>query len=233
MGKRINNKEKDNGSPVARSGLKQKEQIQFYRSVFASMECVLFIYDVANNNLLWINDHHKKVIGEKLSLGKIQPETIQRYFHQDDMELYNEVKSYFEKKKRGSYSCFHKIVSSDGESKWIYTNLKIFRKTPDNKTIELLGFAVDFSNDLNNNKYTDKVLKEKLKKANIKVIDIISKRELEVIKYFANGYKTKEIAEELNISFHTVNNHRKNILKKLDLRNIAAMVNFAVENGLH
>lgn len=229
----MNNKEKGNGRLVARSGLKQKEQIQFYKSFFASMECVLFIYDVASNNLLWINDYHKKVIGEKLSLGEIQPETIKKYFHQDDIELYDEVKSYFEKKKRGSYSCFHKIVSSDGESKWVYTNLKIFRKTSDNKTIELLGFSVDFSNDLNNNKHTNKVLKEKLKKANVKVIDIISKRELEVIKFFANGYKTKEIAEELDISFHTVNNHRKNILKKLDLRNIAAMVNFAVENGLH
>ncbi|MFW5759195.1 MAG: response regulator transcription factor, partial [Bacteroidota bacterium] len=47
-----------------------------------------------------------------------------------------------------------------------------------------------------------------------------------------NGYKTREIADELGLSFHTVNNHRKNILRKLGFKNLAALVNFAVENGL-
>ena len=46
------------------------------------------------------------------------------------------------------------------------------------------------------------------------IIDSLTKRELEIIKLIAAGFRDKEIAEYLFISFHTVRTHRKNILKK-------------------
>ena len=61
----------------------------------------------------------------------------------------------------------------------------------------------------------------------------ISKREKDIIKLIANGDNTEEISKKLNLSEHTTNTHRKNILKKLQLHNTAALVNFAVENGLN
>lgn len=57
------------------------------------------------------------------------------------------------------------------------------------------------------------------------------KRECEVIKLLCDGLNTKEIAEELNISFHTVESHRSNVMKKVDVRNIAGLVKWAVSNG--
>lgn len=60
----------------------------------------------------------------------------------------------------------------------------------------------------------------------------ISERELEIIKLIAEGYINKEIAEELFISTHTVNTHRKNIMQKLGINNTAGIVLFAVKEGL-
>jgi DNA-binding NarL/FixJ family response regulator len=60
----------------------------------------------------------------------------------------------------------------------------------------------------------------------------ISERELEVIKWIAEGYTNNEIAEKLFLSPHTVNTHRKNILQKLGVNNTAAIVMYAVKTQL-
>jgi DNA-binding NarL/FixJ family response regulator len=60
----------------------------------------------------------------------------------------------------------------------------------------------------------------------------LSGRELEIIKQIKNGLSSKEIATELNISLKTVEVHRHNILKKLNLKNSAALVNYINESGL-
>jgi len=54
----------------------------------------------------------------------------------------------------------------------------------------------------------------------------LSARELEIIHYIRKGFSSKEIAEKLFISVKTIEVHRSNILKKLKLRNTAALVNF-------
>ncbi|MBW2429272.1 MAG: response regulator transcription factor [Deltaproteobacteria bacterium] len=60
----------------------------------------------------------------------------------------------------------------------------------------------------------------------------LSQREREVLKLIAEGYKNKEIAEELYISLKTVEKHRANLMKKLDLHNAAALTVYAVDRGL-
>lgn len=57
-------------------------------------------------------------------------------------------------------------------------------------------------------------------------------REMEVLKLLANGMPSKEIAKELFISTHTVNNHRKNMLKRAGLKNSAELIRLALKNGL-
>lgn len=57
-------------------------------------------------------------------------------------------------------------------------------------------------------------------------LNSLSQREIEIISYIKKGNSSKEIAEALNISVKTVEVHRYNILKKLNLKNAAALVNF-------
>jgi DNA-binding NarL/FixJ family response regulator len=63
-------------------------------------------------------------------------------------------------------------------------------------------------------------------------INSLSNRELEIIKYIKDGLSSKEISTELNISLKTVEVHRHNILKKLNLKNSAALVNYINSAGL-
>lgn len=60
----------------------------------------------------------------------------------------------------------------------------------------------------------------------------LTKREIEVLKLVAQALNNKEIAGELYISDQTVSVHRKNIMKKLDVRSTASLIKFAFENNL-
>lgn len=60
----------------------------------------------------------------------------------------------------------------------------------------------------------------------------LTKRELEVCRELALGHTNAEVGEKLFISERTVETHRTNIMNKLELRNRAELVRFAIENGL-
>jgi len=57
-------------------------------------------------------------------------------------------------------------------------------------------------------------------------LNSLSRREIEIIGFIKKGFSSKEIAGELSISVKTVEVHRYNTLKKLNLKNSAAMVNY-------
>lgn len=63
-------------------------------------------------------------------------------------------------------------------------------------------------------------------------LNILSKRELDIAKLIREGLSSREIALKLDISYKTVEVHRYNILKKLQLKNTAALVNFINAQGL-
>jgi DNA-binding NarL/FixJ family response regulator len=62
--------------------------------------------------------------------------------------------------------------------------------------------------------------------------ETLTQREREILKLIAEGYKNKEIADDLCISVKTVEKHRANLMEKLDLHNIQALTAFAIERGL-
>ncbi|MEY4891706.1 MAG: hypothetical protein RIQ34_318 [Bacteroidota bacterium] len=63
-------------------------------------------------------------------------------------------------------------------------------------------------------------------------LNVLSRREIDVIQLIKEGLSSKEIAQKLEISLKTVEVHRYNILKKLHLKNTAALVNFINSQGL-
>lgn len=55
--------------------------------------------------------------------------------------------------------------------------------------------------------------------------------EIEIVKLIADGLTTKEIAAKRNISYHTVNTHRKNIFKKVEVSNASELTMHAIKSG--
>ena len=63
-------------------------------------------------------------------------------------------------------------------------------------------------------------------------VEKLSPREVEIMRYMSKGLSSKQIAEKLSVTVKTVEVHRHNILKKLDVNNSIAAVNVAKEHGL-
>lgn len=72
------------------------------------------------------------------------------------------------------------------------------------------------------------LLKDKFSHIHIR----LSKRELQIIMHICEGKTTLEIANNLNLSKHTVESHRTNIFSKLDVRNSIELVALAFRVGL-
>ena len=56
------------------------------------------------------------------------------------------------------------------------------------------------------------------------LIKQLSKREKEIFKLISHGISSKEISDILCISIHTVNNHRKNIIRKIGKKNLKSLI---------
>ena len=92
-------------------------------------------------------------------------------------------------------------------------------------------FSVSKNNRFFCNKILDLVIEEQDKRENCEPSSL-SPREYEVLTLIAKGNTTIKIADQLFLSVHTVNSHRKNILKKLNVKSPAELIAYAIQSGL-
>ncbi|WP_321494728.1 response regulator transcription factor [uncultured Desulfobacter sp.] len=60
----------------------------------------------------------------------------------------------------------------------------------------------------------------------------VSRKEREVLQLIAEGQKTRDIAETLGVSIKTVETHRRNIMKKLNIFSVAGLTKYAILEGI-
>ncbi len=75
-----------------------------------------------------------------------------------------------------------------------------------------------------------KNIKQKEEKANM--LDTLSKREIEILKLFAEGLTNKEIADQLCISIRTVESHKTHIMQKLHIKSTVDLIKYAIKNKI-
>ena len=61
--------------------------------------------------------------------------------------------------------------------------------------------------------------------------ETLSQRELEIVTYVSNGFSSRQISQNIGISYKTVQAHRYNILRKMKLKNTPALVNYINHTG--
>lgn len=61
---------------------------------------------------------------------------------------------------------------------------------------------------------------------------ILSRRETDVLKWICDGLSSKQIADKLYVSIHTINNHRKNMLEKTNCKNSSELLSYSIRAGL-
>jgi DNA-binding NarL/FixJ family response regulator len=110
-----------------------------------------------------------------------------------------------------------------------------------NTTREEMLIAIDtvFSgSDFYSDNISKIILRSYINKAKMNVEEenipheILSKREIEILKMFAEGFINKEIADRLFISIRTVESHKNHIMQKLNLKTQVELVKYAIRHNL-
>lgn len=178
-------------------------------------------------------------------LGCIHPEDI-NYVAQTESASYrfmlnqvgkDNLKSYYKttycfrfKVVGGNYELFHNesVFLSDEETGRISQVLHI------HTNINHLTAVNDYTPALMDLKGTENVWPVNVKpESESTSLNLnFSKREMEIIKLIALGYKSEEIAESLFISLHTVQSHRKNIIRKSGVKTSSELISLCVKEGL-
>jgi len=129
------------------------------------------------------------------------------------------------------YNFFQRVkLYGNTDYTWFYTVLKVIQVKAasqlDHKIILLSSPVIGMYNliarvnkTLDQNSYI---------RSNYRKFAVLTNREKEIITLLAHGKSTREVAEQLFISFHTVSTHRKNIIRKTECSSFAELLRFAV-----
>lgn len=107
----------------------------------------------------------------------------------------------------------------------------ILKNTGASELIKAIRTVAEGKNFFSNEVYSTLIMGNN-KKANTTDVIQLTKREIEVLKLISNEMKNHEIAEALFVSIRTVDTHRRNLLQKLNVKNTAGLVRYAVKSGI-
>jgi DNA-binding NarL/FixJ family response regulator len=134
------------------------------------------------------------------------------------------------------------ILSANMDEETIFNSIKAGAKAflPKHATSkELIDaiFAIEKGDEYISKSISDTIMKSYFRMAKggektASKIDLLTDRELEIIKWFAEGMSYKEIGAKLFISARTVESHKNNIMEKLELETKVDLVKFAIKNKI-
>ena len=208
-----------------------------------------YIFNIANAEIEFTSEGFEKIIGLKPKtftvqwvLENIHPLDQKRFFDYEELvgNFFNQLPSEKVLKYKVSYD--NRIKTKEDNYKWILQQVSAIQTNENGAVIRVIGIHTDISNIKSNNEpsglsfigleneptflnYQEKNILVKNSK------DIFTPTEKEILNLVVQGLTSKNIAEILNKSVHTINSHRKNIFQKTEAKTVAELVSKSIENN--
>lgn len=201
-------------------------------SVGASIH-VMQVDEKGNTLPVWMNNQYSQIIGysfeERQNIG-INYSKEELYHPQDIDIIRSGIKDAFKNRDKNHAAIF-RIKTPEGNWKWVLSTVKVIEL---NNQEFLLSVVVDVSENMREYSILiERYAKEISALKHDLILQKLTKCEKKVIQLISKGMSTKEIANCLNRSYETINNHKRNIFKKLDIHKLSELISFALENGLN
>ncbi|MFZ4399431.1 MAG: LuxR C-terminal-related transcriptional regulator [Bacteroidales bacterium] len=183
---------------------------------------------------IWGNElFYNRLNYTKNELNDIGIQLVDELIHPDDRNIVFDYLVSLKNIDSNNFFCgILRLRPKDACYNWyLITCWKLKNENSTNKL--LMGYAYSLSECLLPEKQIFEFAKQLLQHGSQFKFNCITKREKQILSLIAKGMTNLEISHTLNISDKTTETHRKNIQRKLNLHNTAALVNFAFENGLN
>lgn len=228
-------------------------ELQVYRKlldIFHVGRYYYYIVNIAKVEMEFVSDEIREVLGLSDPYD-FSVEYVFEHIHPDDQRRFalyeHHVTDFFSKlppdkvlKYKVSYD--FRLRRADGEYLWILMQTVTIQSNDEGAVIRVLGVQTDISHLKTDNRpsglsfigldgepsYHNVDINHSLFQP---TISIFSKRELQILKLMVNGLNSMEIANQLFISKHTVDSHRKQIMHKSGCRTNVELGSRAVIEG--
>lgn len=217
---------------------------------------LLYIVDYTRLNYSTVSTYCDQYLGYPTDyLKDAGPGFYVNLWHKDDFRIYNEqiIPDIFRHLNNNDGSDASDILITlnyrikDKKGNYVKISQKsvFLQMAPNGMPLAAVGTTTDISSfkpDANMVLSLEKLAKPGSAEENGEIIKtiyypderdgILTKREIEVLKWVCEGYSSQQIAERLNNSIHTINNHRKNILQKTNAKNVIEAITYAIRNQI-
>lgn len=214
------------------------EELLFLRKVLDSIPAIINVNQVddrddpSGNFNLWANRQLIDFIGySREEISEMGFNFFQETMHPDDLELIAAALDKITSDNTPVHGGMMRLKPKNGDYQWFIGNMAVM-EMKDGKPWRVVVNVQNLEQMNDTRNQIIQLIRENLQLKNQLRFQNLSKREKQIVKLIAKGQTDKEIAKNLSISPATVKTHRHNIIQKLQLKNKAAIAQFATENGL-
>lgn len=210
-----------------------------------------YIIDYHKGEFAYISKSVESILGYNLAyFEKDGPEFLINKVHPEDYmqilnvlgrtyDMYSSLDIKRKKDFRSTYTC--RIKTKENKFIKILHQNFVLEVDSQGNLVYSLGVCTDVTDyHINDNVHLEiKLVDDNHRLSNLKpnegAIDpytLFSDRELEILNELARGRSSKEIGDAFGISLHTVNVHRKNMMRKANVNNVTSLLSFSKEHGI-
>lgn len=217
---------------------------------------IFYVVDYTQKKYLYLDPSTKTLLGYDVdSLLEAGPTTFTHFWHKSDYKVYNEqifpkIVDFIKNQTHDSiqnysFSFNYRIATKDGVFLKFLQRSTFYLSPSNGMPVAAVGFAIDITNFKEDTKIIftiekidrnyNSLNKEPIHKSTYlpeKIPGVLSAREVQVLQCIYEGLSSKQIAEKLFVSVHTINNHRKKMLEKTNSQNSAELLNYATKHGI-
>jgi DNA-binding CsgD family transcriptional regulator len=217
-----------------------KEKVEFYENILDKLPAIVYINEIEHGGSIstlrniWANKWGYNFIGyTQEEMTEMGYDFMKLVFHPDDLELQPQSLELSRNNIDQVYFSFsrHRPKNHD-KYHWLYARTITLKSFPDGTPKQGLSIAFELHNELQSSDQLVFLLQEINCLKHTLKLKTLTIRENEILKLIEKGLTDKAIATKLSISLATAKTHRNKILKKLGLKNSAALAAFAAECGL-
>ncbi|HMI03711.1 MAG TPA: helix-turn-helix transcriptional regulator [Pedobacter sp.] len=169
-------------------------------------------------------------------LALLGPAYFSTFFPAEEINiLKSELQHFAMESDTGKIHSFFQRVRPDAQSeyKWYFTTSRLYPSDEFGEGLKMMHIAVPADTlSYAGRRLSNLVQDDALIRKNLHKFILLTLREKEVIRLIVEGKSSVEIANGLFLSIHTVNNHRKNIIHKLEVTSLSQLIKFAVAFGI-
>lgn len=216
------------------------------RSTLGQSPCIIWVMDLRQGQFIFVSDNVERILGYAAELfRKRGTGFLNEQIHPDDLprvntlrEIRNEWLGSLLPLERDSFkfNCDYRFRRANGTYAWLFEQNTILPTKPRSHVTHLLGVVSDIPPRQKNQTPVawafpaEPITHQKPTADRLPVQ--LSKRECEIVQLLAEGYTSKTIAGRLELSLHTVNTHRRNIIERTCAKTTGGLIQYAMSNGL-